>query len=183
MHRRDFVAALSAAPAFAAALSASPEELTLSELAKFSSRDLTASYLARIAEVDRKGPSLGAVIELNPDALRTAAALDAERRAKGSRGPLHGMPVLIKDNIDTADRMQTTAGSLALSGHRARRDAAVVERLHAAGAVILGKTNLSEWANFRSLRSVSGWSARGGQTRNPYVTAAQGAAQNNQWGG
>ena len=134
-----------------------------------SSRRIVEAYLARIEEVDRRGPTLRAVIEINPDALAIADALDAERRAKGPRGPLHGIPVLIKDNIDTADRMATSGGSLALAGSIAQRDAFVVRRLREAGAVILGKTNLSEWANFRSTRSTSGWSARGGLTRNPYV--------------
>ena len=133
------------------------------------SRALTTAYLARIAAIDAAGPTLRSVIEVNPDALSIAAALDDERRAGRVRGPLHGIPVLIKDNIDTADRMQTSAGSLALVGTPAPRDAFVAERLRAAGAVILGKTNLSEWANFRSTRSTSGWSGRGGQTRNPYV--------------
>jgi amidase len=109
------------------------------------------------------------VIELNPDALAIAAALDQERRAGKTRGPLHGIPILIKDNIDTHDRMQTTAGSLALAGSIAPRDAFIVKRLRTAGAVILGKTNLSEWANFRGKRSISGWSSRGGLTRNPYA--------------
>ena len=133
------------------------------------SRALTAAYLARITAVDASGPSLHAVIEVNPDALSIAAAMDAERKAGTVRGPMHGIPVLIKDNIDTADKMQTTGGSLALVGQPAPRDAFIAERLRAAGAVILGKTNLSEWANFRSTRSSSGWSGRGGQTRNPYV--------------
>jgi amidase len=131
---------------------------------------LVEGYTARIALLDRDGPALNGVIEFNPDALSIAAGLDAERRAKGPRGPLHGIPILIKDNIDTADRMATTAGSLALAGAPIpASDAAVASRLRAAGAVILGKTNLSEWANFRSTHSVSGWSARGGQTRNPYA--------------
>jgi len=131
---------------------------------------LTERYLARIQELDRTGDSaLRSVIELNPDALAIAVAMDAERKAKGPRGPLHGIPVLIKDNIATADGMQTTAGSLALVGAVPSRDAFVVERLRAAGAVILGKTNLSEWANFRSTHSSSGWSGRGGQCRNPYA--------------
>ena len=133
------------------------------------SRSIVEKYLARIAYVDRGGPTLRAIIELNPDALAIADALDAERKSKGPRGPLHGIPVIIKDNIDTADRMLTTAGSLALAKSPASRDAFIVEQLREAGAVILGKSNLSEWANFRSTRSVSGWSARGGQTRNPYV--------------
>lgn len=133
------------------------------------SEDLVRLYLSRIEEIDRSGPALRSVIEVNPDALSIAADLDRERKEKGSRGPLHGIPVLIKDNIATADRMETTAGSLALVGARPAADAPLVARLRAAGAVILGKTNLSEWANFRSTRSSSGWSGRGGQTRNPYV--------------
>ena len=130
------------------------------------SRALVEAYLARIAAID---PKLRSVLEVNPEALAIADALDAERKATGSRGPLHGIPVLVKDNIATADGMQTTAGSLALAGVRPPRDAALVARLRAAGAVLLGKTNLSEWANFRSTRSSSGWSGRGGQTRNPYA--------------
>jgi amidase len=132
-------------------------------------RALTELYLERIEAIDRGGPRLNAVIEVNPDALEMADALDAELKAQGPRGPLHGVPVLLKDNIDTGDRMQTTAGSLALAGVRAREDAGVAQRLRAAGALLLGKTNLSEWANFRSTRSSSGWSSRGGQTRNAYV--------------
>ena len=131
--------------------------------------DLTAAYLARIAAVDKAGSKLNAVLELNPDALAIADALDAERKAGHVRGPLHGIPVLIKDNIDTADRMQTTAGSLALVGQKPPRDAHVASRLREAGAVILGKTNLSEWANYRGNNSSSGWSGRGGQTHNPYA--------------
>ncbi len=136
---------------------------------KLSSVELTQAYLKRIAEIDRQGPSLHAVIETNPDALAIATTLDAERKNGKLRGPLHGIPVLIKDNIGTADRMETTAGSLALVGAKPASDAFLVARLRAAGAVILGKTNLSEWANFRSTNSTSGWSARGGQTRNPYA--------------
>ena len=132
------------------------------------SRDVVQASLDRIAALDRTGPALHAVIEVNPDALEIADALDAELAAGRSRGPLHGIPVLLKDNIATADRMQTTAGSLALVGAIPRRDAFVARRLRAAGAVILGKTNLSEWANFRGSPSVSGWSARGGQALNPY---------------
>jgi amidase len=132
-------------------------------------RSLTEGYLKRIAEIDHAGPNLRSVIEVNPDALEIADALDVERRERGARGPLHGIPVLLKDNIETADRMMTTAGSLALAGTPTSRDATVVAKLREAGAVILGKTNLSEWANFRSSRSVSGWSSRGGQTRNPYA--------------
>jgi amidase len=131
-------------------------------------RSITELYLARIHELDRQGPMLGAILELNPDALRIADELDAERKAKGARGPLHGIPVLLKDNIDTADRMTTTAGSLALEGSIAPRDSTVAQRLRAAGAILLGKANMSEWANFRSTHSVSGWSGRGGQCRNPY---------------
>lgn len=126
-------------------------------------------YLARMDAIDRAGPAINAVIERNPDALAIAEALDRERRDRGARGPLHGIPVVIKDNVDTADRMRTSAGSLALAERTAQRDAFIVERLRAAGCVILGKTNLSEWANFRSSRSTSGWSGRGGQTRNPYA--------------
>lgn len=150
-------------------------ELSVAELQSrmtkgtLTSRTLTAAYLARIAAVDRSGPTLNSVIETNPDALTIAAERDAERRAGKVRGPLHGIPVLIKDNIDSADRMQTTAGSLALVGKPAPRDAFIVQRLREAGAVLLGKTNLSEWANFRSTRSTSGWSGRGGQTRHPFV--------------
>ena len=130
---------------------------------------LTAHYLTRIRALDKGGPHVNAIIELNPDAQAIAKALDLERQRSGPRGPLHGIPILIKDNIATADRMQTTAGSLALVGAKAPRDAFVVRQLRAAGAVILGKTNLSEWANIRSTRSTSGWSARGGLTRNPYA--------------
>ena len=136
---------------------------------EMTARRLTEAYLARIAALDRRGPELRSVIETNPDALPIADALDAERKAKGPRGPLHGIPVLVKDNVDTADRMTTTAGSLVLEGSTPPRDADVAARLREAGAVILGKANLSEWANFRSSRSVSGWSARGGQCRNPYA--------------
>jgi amidase len=151
------------------------EELTIADLQKamtsgrFSVRSLTEEYLARIEQIDRHGPAVNSVIELNPDALAIAEALDNERKGKGARGPLHGIPVLIKDNIDTADRMQTTAGSLALMGSRPARDSFVAKKLREAGAVILGKTNLSEWANIRSSHSVSGWSGRGGLTRNPYA--------------
>ena len=136
---------------------------------KLTSKELTGRYLERIRAIDRAGPKLNAVIELNPDALKIASALDRERKAKGARGPLHGIPILLKDNIATADRMQTTAGSIALVGAKPPRDAFLVERLREAGAVILGKTNLSEWANIRSTRSTSGWSSRGGLTRNPYA--------------
>jgi amidase len=136
---------------------------------KLSARTLTAAYLERIAAVDRAGPKLNAIIELNPDALMIADLCDAERRAGKVRGPLHGIPILIKDNIATADQMETTAGSLALMGAKPPRDAHIVTRLRDAGAVILGKTNLSEWANFRGSSSTSGWSGRGGQTRNPYA--------------
>ena len=150
-------------------------ELTITELrsgmqaGEMTARSVTEMYLRRIAEIDRTGPTLNSIVEINPDALDIADALDAERRGRGPRGPLHGIPILIKDNIDTADKMRTTAGSLALLGSIASQDATVTRKLREAGAMILGKTNLSEWANFRSTHSVSGWSSRGGQTRNPYA--------------
>ena len=149
-----------------ASLSDLHQQLTTGAL---TARALTVYYLERIDQLDQHGPALNAVIELNPDALEMADTLDAELKGRGARGPLHGLPLLLKDNIDTGDRMQTTAGSLALAGSRAARDACLVGRLREAGAVILGKTNLSEWANFRSSRSSSGWSSRGGQTHNAYV--------------
>jgi amidase len=158
------------------ALPGALEELSLADIAaaftdeRMTSQQLTQRYLARIEKLDRRGPSLGSVIEINPRALEIASALDAERKTRGARGPLHGVPVLIKDNVETSDHMMSTAGSLALSGWYAPKDAPLVERLRAAGAVILGKTNLSEWANFRSTHSLSGWSGRGGQCRNPYAT-------------
>ena len=136
---------------------------------KLTSRQLAELYLDRIAALDSGGPHLNSVLELNPEALAIADALDAERMQGKLRGPLHGVPIMVKDNIDTHDRMQTTSGSLALEGHYAARDAFLVERMRAAGALILGKTNLSEWANFRGKPSVSGWSSRGGLTRNPYA--------------
>ena len=151
------------------------DEITISELAegmqsgKYTAQSITQKYLERIEAIDKRGPGLNSVIEINPDALALAEKLDQERRERHVRGPLHGLPVLIKDNIDTADRMMTTAGSLALVGSIPRRDAFVARRLRESGAVILGKTNLSEWANFRSGHSISGWSGRGGQTRNPYA--------------
>src|SRR6266496_595263 len=136
---------------------------------QLTARQLTEMYIERIHALNRRGPNLKAVLEINPEALALADALDQERQRNGPRSPLHGLPILIKDNVATADQMQTAAGSLALLGARSPRDAFVVSRLRAAGAVILGKTNLSEWANFRSNNSSSGWSARGGQTLNPYV--------------
>jgi amidase len=136
---------------------------------KYTARSIAAKYLARIDQIDKQGPALNSVIEINPDALSIAEALDKERKEKGPRGPLHGIPVLIKDNIDTADRMMTTAGSLALIGSKPPKDATVAQKLRDAGAVILCKTNLSEWANIRSDHSTSGWSGRGGQTKNPYA--------------
>lgn len=151
------------------------EEVTIAELqerlgrGELTTSALTESYLRRIDAVDRDGPRLRSVIETNPDAPEIAAALDEERRAGRVRGPLHGIPILVKDNIDTADRMQTTAGSLALEGHRAAADATVVRKLREAGAVVVGKLNMSEWANFRSPHSTSGWSARGGQCRNSFA--------------
>ena len=151
------------------------DELTIAELqsgmasGKYTAHSLCKKYLDRIDEIDKHGPAINSVIETNPDALGIATELDRERKAKGARGPLHGIPVLIKDNIDTHDRMTTTAGSLALGGSIPLQDSFVAKKLRDAGAVILGKTNLSEWANFRSSHSTSGWSGRGGQTRNPYV--------------
>jgi len=151
------------------------DEVTIAELqsgmssGKYTAQSLARKYLDRVEDIDRRGPAINSVIEINPDALAIAADLDKERKAGRVRGPLHGIPVLIKDNIDTHDRMTTTAGSLALGGSIPLQDAFVVKKLRDAGAVIIGKTNLSEWANFRSSKSSSGWSARGGQTRNPYV--------------
>jgi amidase len=151
------------------------EEMTISNMraglrsGELTARSLVESYLGRIEELNTRGPELRAVIEVNPDALRIAEDLDRERKEKGERGPLHGVPILLKDNIATADRMTTTAGSLALEGSIPSRDAFLAERLRAAGAILLGKANLSEWANFRSSRSSSGWSSRGGQCRNPYA--------------
>src|SRR6202030_626148 len=151
------------------------DEVTIPQLqdglksGKYTAQSLVEKYLARIDEVDKRGPGVNAILELNPDALSIADALDRERKAKGARGPLHGIPVLIKDNIDTADRMMTTAGSLALVGSKPPKDSIVAQKVRSAGAVILGKTTLSEWANIRSSHSVSGWSGRGGLTRNPYA--------------
>ncbi|MFI5172240.1 MAG: amidase [Chitinophagales bacterium] len=150
-------------------------EMTIEGLQKkmqdgeFTSRAITELYLKRIAEIDQSGPHINSVIELNPDALAIADKMDGERKISIIRGPLHGIPILIKDNINTSDKMMTTAGSLALVGNMVNRDAFIIEQLRNAGAVILGKTNLSEWANFRSTRSSSGWSSRGGQTKNPCV--------------
>ena len=151
------------------------QELTIQEIqtkmnqGELTARSLLEAYLLRIEEIDRSGPKLTSIIETNPDAFEIAEKLDQERAAKGPRGPLHGIPILVKDNIDTADKMITAAGSLALANSHARQDAFIVERLRQAGAIILGKANLSEWANFRSTRSSSGWSSRGGQCRNPYA--------------
>jgi amidase len=191
MNRRDFLATAAAGAAYGKASAAGtdaddkvalpvstepPAELSLDDIAaafaegRLTSQQLTEMYLARIERLDHRGPTLGAVIEINAHALEAAAALDAERKSRGPRGPLHGVPILIKDNVETSDRMMSTAGSLALLGWYAPRDAPMVARLRAAGAVILGKSNLSEWANFRSTHSISGWSGRGGQTRNPYAT-------------
>ncbi len=150
------------------------EEITIAELrdglsnGRFTSRSLTEDYLGRIEAIDKRGPAINSVIEINPDAIAIAGVMDRELRDRAP-GPLHGIPVLIKDNIDTADRMHTSAGSLALAESIAARDSAVAKKLREAGAVIIGKTNLSEWANFRSTHSSSGWSGRGGQTKNPYV--------------
>jgi len=151
------------------------EEASVEQLQKwmqsgrYTSQTLVRMYLERIRLLDKQGPRINSVIELNTEALTIAADLDRERRAGKVRGPLHGVPILIKDNIDTGDKMMTTAGSLALVGPPAAKDAFIVKRLREAGAVILGKTNLSEWANFRSTHSTSGWSGRGGQTKNPYA--------------
>ena len=151
------------------------DEITLGDLqdgmksGKFTARSLVEKYSARIEQIDKSGPAVNSVIQMNPDALAVADALDEERKAGGPLGPLHGIPVLIKDNIDTADRMMTTAGSLALVGSKPPKDSWVAQKLRAAGAVILGKTNLSEWANIRSSHSTSGWSGRGGLTKNPYA--------------
>jgi amidase len=192
LHRRHFLAsackiavASQALPAFARATQATgpaPEvkpfeldEITLAELndgmkaGKYTARSLAEKYLERIGEIDTSGAALNSVIELNHDALAIADSLDAERQSKGPRGPLHGVPILIKDNIGTADRMMTTAGSLALLGFTPAKDSGVARRLRESGALILGKTNVSEWANFRSSHSSSGWSGRGGQTHNPYA--------------
>ena len=183
MNRRDFVLATTAASLAAAttATASTPgadlaaTELSLADIeagfasGRLTSVALTRAYLGRIEATNLRGPGLRAVLETNPGALQAAATLDAERKAGRLRGALHGVPVLIKDNVETADRMMTTAGSLALEGWYAPDDAPLVARLRAAGAVILGKTNMSEWANFRSTHSSSGWSGRGGQTRNPYA--------------
>ncbi|MFX0000457.1 MAG: amidase [Candidatus Hodarchaeota archaeon] len=142
---------------------------TLMEGGKLTAKQLTKSYLKRINKIDKAGPKINSIIEINPDALQIAQLLDDERKNKTIRGPLHGVPVLVKDNICTADKMMTTAGSLALKDFHATHDAFIIHQLRNAGAIILGKTNLSEWANFRSTRSTSGWSSRGGQTLNPYV--------------
>jgi amidase len=176
-----FYPALGAARDIASAAPASDvkpfelDEITISDLqdgmksGKFTARSLVEKYSARIEEIDKNGPAINCVIELNPDAVSIADSLDEERKARGPRGLLHGVPVLIKDNIDTADKMMTTAGSLALVGSKPAQDSHVAQRLRAAGAVILGKTNLSEWANIRSSHSTSGWSGRGGLTKNPYA--------------
>lgn len=184
MKRRNFLQTTATALAVAitkpASSFASPpafelEELTIAELqqglqsGKYTSRSLVEKYSERINDIDKHGPKLNSVIEMNPDCEAIAVALDRERKERGPRGLLHGIPILIKDNIDTYDKMMTTAGSLALIGAKPFQDAFVVKKLREAGAVILGKTNLSEWANFRSTKSSSGWSARGGQTKNPYV--------------
>jgi amidase len=193
MKRREFFrtsAAASLAPVAAASVWKRPEspvgesfappafdleELTVAELqrgmqeGRWTARSITEAYLSRIEQLDKQGPALRSILETNPDALRIADELDRERKTRGSRGPLHGIPVLLKDNIDTADRLTTTAGSLALEGSIPAQDATVAKKLREAGAILLAKTNMSEWANFRSEKSSSGWSARGGQCRNPYV--------------
>jgi amidase len=151
------------------------DEITVDELisgiksGKYTARSITEEYIKRIKQIDKSGPAVNSVLEVNPDALNIADELDKEFKEKGPRGSLHGIPVLIKDNIDTADGMNTTAGSLALLGSKPSKDSFVVKQLRAAGAIILGKTNLSEWANIRSTHSTSGWSGRGGLTKNPYA--------------
>ncbi|HIG15863.1 MAG TPA: twin-arginine translocation signal domain-containing protein, partial [Candidatus Handelsmanbacteria bacterium] len=171
MSRRDFLTYSAAAGGSGGGV----EEATISQLQQVmttgerTAQSLTEEYLQRIEGIDRSGPAINSVLALNPDAGDIAAVLDEERQQQGPRGPLHGIPILLKDNIETGDRMETTAGSLALTGSTAARDASVAERLRAAGCVLLGKANLSEWANFRSTRSTSGWSGVGGQTRNPYA--------------
>ncbi len=151
------------------------DEITVAELqeglrtGKYTARSLTEEYLARIDKIDKSGPSVNSIIELNPDALKIADELDRERKEKGPRGPMHGIPAVIKDNIATADRMMTTAGSLALVGSKPPEDSFVVQQMRKAGVVLIGKTNLSEWANIRSTHSTSGWSGRGGLTKNPYA--------------
>ncbi len=152
-------------------------EMTVAQLeaamaaGKLTSEKLTDYYIDRILAIDQNGPGVNAVIELNPDALKIARQMDKLRQKGIVLGPMHGIPVLLKDNVDTGDQMQTSAGSFALVGHPALRDSTVAANLRAGGAVILGKTNLSEWANFRSFESISGWSGRGGQTNNPYGIA------------
>ncbi len=151
------------------------DEITIAELSagmksgKYTARSITEHYIKRINEIDKNGPAINSVIEVNPDALIIADELDKEFNEKGARGLLHGIPILIKDNIDTADKMETTAGSLALLGSKPEKDSFIVKQLRVAGAIILGKTNLSEWANIRSTHSTSGWSGRGGLTKNPYA--------------
>ena len=183
MMRRDFLHTAAAGSVLAIARPTSAltppdfelDEITIAELqqglrdGKYTSKSLVEKYIDRINDIDKRGPTLRSVIELNPDAEAIAVAMDRERKERGPRGPLHGIPILLKDNIDTYDRMMTTAGSLALVGARPAQDAFVAKKLREAGALILGKTNLSEWANFRSTKSSSGWSARGGQTKNPYA--------------
>jgi len=180
MRRRDFLASVAVTTATLATSARAADRFPYLETpiealrarmdaGRLTAQTLAAVHLARIEAIDRKGPRLASVIEVNPDALAIAAERDRERKAGRLRGPLHGIPVLLKDNIATGDRMSTSAGSLALANLPAPRDAFVVAKLREAGAVILGKTNLSEWANFRSTRSSSGWSARGGLTRNPYA--------------
>ncbi len=186
MNRRDFAGAIGAAALVAACRRTAPAaaapaaevellEATVADLqaamtsGQATAEGITRQYLGRIAALDRAGPAVNSLIEVNPDAEAIARERDTERKAGKLRGPLHGIPVLVKDNIDTGDRMMTSAGSLALADQPAPADADLVVRLRDAGAVLLGKTNLSEWANFRSSRSTSGWSGRGGQTRNPYV--------------
>jgi amidase len=176
-HAQDGAAGAPTAAEIAAIVKSAPSELnelTIAQLQQMmsaghlSATELTEYYISRIDALDRRGPRVNAILELNPDAISIAEALDKERRTKGPRGPLHGIPIVLKDNIDTADKMHTTAGSFALLGPPAPQDSTVAARLRAAGAVLLAKANLSEWANFRSTHSSSGWSGRGGQTHSPY---------------
>jgi len=184
MDRRDFLKIALASPLAAGGCASAAQDFSRAfeldeatipflqagmQSGKWTARSITQLYMSRIGQLDRSGPALRAIIEINPEALKIAEALDAERHAGRSRGPMHGIPVLLKDNINTLAPLTTTAGSLALQGCVPPQEAVIAKRLRDAGAIILGKANMSEWANFRSGRSTSGWSARGGQCRNPYV--------------
>ena len=184
MDRRDFLKVAVTSPLAVAACSSAAQDFTshfeldeatvsslqaAMESGQMSARSITQLYIDRISRLDRSGPLLHSIIEVNPDSLKIADSLDIERKSRGARGPLHGIPVLLKDNINTLAPLTTTAGSLALAGSIPHQEAVIAKQLRDAGAIVLGKTNMSEWANFRSMRSTSGWSARGGQCRNPYV--------------